>query len=416
MDLQQLEPSLQDRPWVSAQDAKASPDGWAAGVLSHYARTPLEYRTSGGDTAILNHLWTNDIGAQWRHGDLAIGAGLPIHALATGLSTPDPRWLGDTRLSSTLALPSLGGPLDIGLSGALGLPTGNSDGWLGEPGIHGSGHLLVSGGSSLRWTMNVGGIWRPRTDLGELTWGPAVSWRAGAMTSVSEALSVGLELDGASQVLRSDAPGAHPVETLASLQWQASESLSLTTGGAAALTKGVGAPAYRAMLGLTWSHHAPSKKATATIQDTPVAAPPEPSAAQPEPTPPGETKPVSTAVNVSVDVAKLLKTQIYFQPGSAQISLAANAALTELALVLIDHPELGKIEVQGFAGAQSAQASNLSLQRAEAVMVWLVEHGVAPSRLSARGYGAGPQSETQSPNEKERVELHQVLPNPPSEQ
>jgi outer membrane protein OmpA-like peptidoglycan-associated protein len=48
-----------------------------------------------------------------------------------------------------------------------------------------------------------------------------------------------------------------------------------------------------------------------------------------------------------------------------------------------------KLELQGHTDAVGSDAYNqpLSDARARSVVVWLSQHGVAPTRLSARGYG-----------------------------
>jgi outer membrane protein OmpA-like peptidoglycan-associated protein len=107
---------------------------------------------------------------------------------------------------------------------------------------------------------------------------------------------------------------------------------------------------------------------------------------------------------------------VRFKPGSAQLNLAAQERLKEIALVLLDHPELGAVEIQGHAAGKGASSNALSVSRAETVMVWLVDNGVAPSRLSARGYGDSKSADITEPHAKERVELHLVEPGPPSAQ
>jgi outer membrane protein OmpA-like peptidoglycan-associated protein len=63
--------------------------------------------------------------------------------------------------------------------------------------------------------------------------------------------------------------------------------------------------------------------------------------------------------------------------------------LMEVAAVLEAHPELTRIEVQGHTDdvGDDAHNTDLSQRRAQSITQWLVVHGIAASRLDARGYG-----------------------------
>ena len=63
--------------------------------------------------------------------------------------------------------------------------------------------------------------------------------------------------------------------------------------------------------------------------------------------------------------------------------------LTEVANLLIEHPEIVKIEVQGHTDDKGDNASNkdLSQRRVDAVVKFLVTQGVDVARLVPVGYG-----------------------------
>ena len=74
----------------------------------------------------------------------------------------------------------------------------------------------------------------------------------------------------------------------------------------------------------------------------------------------------------------------------APLDASATAILKDVADVLIQHPEYTKIEVQGHTDNTDKAPANerVSTARAEKVVKWLTEHGVAAGRLVAKGYGA----------------------------
>jgi OOP family OmpA-OmpF porin len=64
------------------------------------------------------------------------------------------------------------------------------------------------------------------------------------------------------------------------------------------------------------------------------------------------------------------------------------AILDEVAQALLARPEV-RVEIAGHTDITGSQRTNmrLSLERAQAVMAYLAQKGVAPSRMEARGYG-----------------------------
>ena len=65
--------------------------------------------------------------------------------------------------------------------------------------------------------------------------------------------------------------------------------------------------------------------------------------------------------------------------------------LREVARVLTVHPEIERMRVEGHTDDRSTEQYNLNLsqRRAEAVVDFLVEQGVARERLVAQGIGEG---------------------------
>jgi OOP family OmpA-OmpF porin len=101
--------------------------------------------------------------------------------------------------------------------------------------------------------------------------------------------------------------------------------------------------------------------------------------------------PVPKVASVRIQGAKItVKGTIFFAPNTAVIEARSTPLLTEIANVLIQHPELLQVEVQGHTDDTGSEARNASLseERALAVRDWLSKAGVERDRLIAKGYGA----------------------------
>ena len=79
---------------------------------------------------------------------------------------------------------------------------------------------------------------------------------------------------------------------------------------------------------------------------------------------------------------------INFDTGKATLQPGSDQVLGEIVKLLQGHEEW-RVEVQGHTDNVGAKAANLTLsdQRAVAVVAWLTAHGIAASRLVAKGYG-----------------------------
>ena len=96
-----------------------------------------------------------------------------------------------------------------------------------------------------------------------------------------------------------------------------------------------------------------------------------------------------TFVRVTEEEIVILQ-QVQFRTNSARIKPESDELLTQVAMVLAEHPEIIKVEVQGHTDNRGGKRYNkkLSDRRAAAVVKWLVKRGdVDPSRLTSYGYG-----------------------------
>ncbi|MCA9530736.1 MAG: OmpA family protein, partial [Myxococcales bacterium] len=85
----------------------------------------------------------------------------------------------------------------------------------------------------------------------------------------------------------------------------------------------------------------------------------------------------------------VLRRQVHFATGKATIDASSQPILAEVVDVLLRHPEILRVEIQGHTDSKGSRTANLRLSesRAEAVRSFLVSAGIDPSRLVAKGYG-----------------------------
>ena len=85
-------------------------------------------------------------------------------------------------------------------------------------------------------------------------------------------------------------------------------------------------------------------------------------------------------------------------------------------------PFIRRISIEGHTDDRGTEEHNLDLsnRRAHSVMTWLVEQGVEPDRLEARGFGEGrpliPEENRRARAVNRRVEFHILDPAPPERQ
>lgn len=107
--------------------------------------------------------------------------------------------------------------------------------------------------------------------------------------------------------------------------------------------------------------------------------------------------------------------QIFFETNRAVIRPISFPILDTVAQVLRDYPDI-TIEVQGHTDSRGSDAHNLRLSqaRADAVREYLIRAGIAPHRLTARGYGETMPIESNATREgrdmNRRVEFHRTDP------
>jgi OOP family OmpA-OmpF porin len=84
-----------------------------------------------------------------------------------------------------------------------------------------------------------------------------------------------------------------------------------------------------------------------------------------------------------------LKDAVYFDTAKATIQSRSFKLLDQVAKILLEHPELEMVRIEGHTDNQGKPEANrkLSQRRAEAVRAYLIKKGVAAERMVAQGFG-----------------------------
>jgi OOP family OmpA-OmpF porin len=81
--------------------------------------------------------------------------------------------------------------------------------------------------------------------------------------------------------------------------------------------------------------------------------------------------------------------QVKFRTDSAELDPVGEPVLYAVAKILMEHPEITLLRVEGHTDYTGGPGYNqkLSIDRAASVVNWLVGHGIDVSRLVSQGFG-----------------------------
>ncbi len=184
------------------------------------------------------------------------------------------------------------------------------------------------------------------------------------------------------------------LDALAGIRWRSTTGVVLTAATSLARP--------RALLTLAWTTDAPSPHESPPLRYATLPAPAPPLPTWPDaidparfdaiphvPTPPPPEPTIATTAPARGEDVFALPDRIYFRTGSDELKRRSRAVLEAAAAALVANPHIVRLRIEGHTDARGDKEMNVDLseRRARRVMDFLIQAGVAPERLSARGYG-----------------------------
>lgn len=322
----------------------------------------------------------------------------PLAGTVLGAPVLQGRWVLMRQASSA--------PADLGLNLALALPFGSSSGFARAPGA-GLAFSTSAGfgrdfGSWVRLGAEVGAVIRKRERLSTFASTPVDQVGSYATLGVTATtLNEGLRGEVSARALITLTKTLNAGEVLAGARYSLPHGLEVFALAGPGLGQMPGNPVFRAFVGVASSPFRterpkePALGAQAPAAFLPPVPLPEAEQEKPVEAPPPALVPSAPIEVESPKLAELkagrieLQEQIHFATGKAEILSSSFPLLEQVAKVLDEHPELARLRISGHTDDRGPYGYNvqLSQERAESVRRFLVERGVEPSRLEAKGYG-----------------------------
>jgi outer membrane protein OmpA-like peptidoglycan-associated protein len=423
----QLNPGAADS-LVADGAALLAPGALRLALTGHYEHLPLEYtRDDALQGAIVGRRVTAHLTAAWAPTAwLELGAQLPLvvhqggDALeAFGVAPPSSPAVGDPQLQVRVAAlrQASGAPLDLAVGLGAQLPVGARTALTREATLRPGLSVGRTLGSSLRAGAEAGLVLRRAVDFQGTPLTRTEVEAAALLHTLGDGLRGELALRAA---LPTDGERLSS-ELLGGARYPLGKHVEAYALAGVGLRRGLGTPTFRGLAGLALlldtRAAAPLQKAAPVAEPAPAPdadgdgvpdaqdgcpTQPAPGAQQGCPAP-REERPVREQAPVREEtpvreeaparaaaVATIERHLCLFETNRSDLSPACTAALDEIARTLQQHEDIRLVVVEGYADRNGPPAYNLALsrERAQAVRIYLLQHGVAPERLQSRGFGA----------------------------
>lgn len=259
-------------PELNAQVLHISPDGRAGVALDdallprerqvfgrawvHYVNRPLvAVYTDGTEVAALSDVLAVNLLSGISFGRLQVDAHIPLYLSTWGDAIEAQPLLGDIEVGAKfVALDPETNPLGLAPVVRFALPVAGEVAPLGSRGFDGSFGAAASKDLG-PWLLaaNLGVRVLPEVELENATWGSQFFVRAGGSRQIGERAGASLELSAAAGLAETAGDAAaNPVELLAGGWYRATDRLVVRAGAGTGLTRGIGAPSARVLVGVGW--------------------------------------------------------------------------------------------------------------------------------------------------------------------
>jgi OOP family OmpA-OmpF porin len=268
LDAQSFDPTLDGHDFVNLDDSQVGPQGPGGGFVFNYAQDPLVFRFTDPDTTpegleeavLLSSVATFNLLGYYNIDRYRLGVDVPLNPLAEGYELVDGYLMGDIALDAKAELVDRQtAPLGVALALRGTLPTGNEDAWLGASKPTIGARAILSTGTEVVTTLNLG--FRTGTTVVDegFTVGSQILSGLGVKLPLSSQTWISAEANSRYYINASEPVAGFGAEALACLHVNPVDDLIFTVGSGTGLAEGVGTPDFRVVSGLVW---APYRKAT----------------------------------------------------------------------------------------------------------------------------------------------------------
>jgi outer membrane protein OmpA-like peptidoglycan-associated protein len=407
-------------------------------LVADHAVHPLVEILPDSSQVIVSQLTTSNLAVSWSAWSRArVELVIPVHPIGVAASGAF-AGMGDWRFGTVIPVVKASGWVPaVAFAPSIWLPTGAQDKFIGNPGFSAGGVVTVAAEyGRIGWVANVGARVGRQEPERNLRAGSGPLMGLGAHYVMTDALTLNAELT----CQGSAGWDQWPLEAMSSARVRLRGGVWATAGLGFGLNDDVGASAFRVVAGVGWSRRAPELEVFAIqepliIEVTPAVDPyadrdgdgivdieddcpdqpetfdtfededgcPELDGDQDgvpferdvcpeEPIYPEQDPRYSDGCPKLAELSgdKIIITEaIYFLEDSIGIQRRSWPVLYAVKDILLEHPELEHVLVEGHTNDNGSAEYNyeLSDRRSRAVAQWLVAHGISRNRLLSKGYG-----------------------------
>ena len=429
VDAERFKPAVTHDGWVTSEgsDVRPTADPFEFGFLVNYGYRPLVITDANRNysrSVVGGRLGMDLQGSVTLFEPFAVGVDLPAFLFQNGFYNPDSAGLGKLRIVPKVRLLDDRRGIGLALLGELRLPTHTGD-YSGNPGFEFIPKAALDHrfGNGIRLGINVGVAIRESTNYfnvntgSEFVYGAAIGYRFGGNSGKTE---LGLDLNGGVGLIRANREQL-PLELFGYLKQGLSDEWELFGGPSAGIVPGYGIPIVRFFAGIRFAptSHDRDHDGISDDQDAcPDVAEDRDADRDWDGCPEEDADSDHDGVPDSQDLCPNAKETIngiadddgcpdsgdprviyedgkftvldaiHFETGRADIKPESHSLLDQVTLMIKANPDV-KIRVEGHTDDTGPHDLNVRLSQDRAISVrnYLVQHGVAPQRVRAMGYG-----------------------------